>query len=463
MHRPAPYPHQRAGSSFLAAMPRAILADDPGTGKTKIVIDAMDRLGLMRVAIVCPAIVRATWEQQLREWQTVERPIHLVTTRQVPPITDGVWVVSYNLIRQFKQQVRKSGGVQLVVFDEFHYLKNPKAFVTKDAFGGMKDGEGGALIKDAEKVWLLSGTPAPNHPAELWPTLRACFPEVLPLEKRHGKPVTYSSFIKRYCKTKMYGVGRISIIGGKNLGELRDLMKPIMLRRRLTDVRKDMPPLRTDTVVLQAGKVPGLDAAEPLLTKVLDAIQRDDKRLLKELNSETSTIRRVIGTYKAVAVADMLKDELASGLSKVVVACWHRDVIDILTEEIGKTKVAVIRGGTGEKGRQDALHFFKHDAKVKVLLLQIKAGGTGLDGLQHVAREGVFCEYSWTADDNLQVMRRLYRTGQAWPVRWRYVSLRGSIDEQITAAAARKAGTSAALFDTKNESLDEVTLDDLLA
>lgn len=456
MAPPPPFPHQIAGARWLAARKRALLADDPGTAKTRQVIMAADDLALTRIGIVCPAVVRAVWEDQIAQYSTIKRPVHLITSRDVPDITDGVWICSYNLLLPFKEKVRASkSGLELIVFDESQYIRNPKAYMTKYAYGGKKDGQGGALVRFCDRTWLLSGTPAPNHPAELWPMLHALWPEILPCDRRNSKPLSYSSFIRRYCKTRQIGIGRQQITGGKNLRELREMIAPIMLRRRLTDVNKDMPKLATPSIPLRAGRVPGLEAAEPLLAELLDAMQKGDRRRVKKLEAETSAIRRVVGLHKAMLAADLVKEDLAEGTQKIVLACWHREVIDTLVEQLGKQKCVVIRGGTSNQGRLDAVHKFKHDEKTKVFILQIKAGGTGLDGLQYVCREGIFVEYDWTDDNNLQVIRRLFRTGQRWPVRWRYLSIKGSIDERITEAAARKAGVSAALFDAEdNDNLD---------
>jgi len=236
-----------------------------------------------------------------------------------------------------------------------------------------------------------------------------------------------------------------------------------MLRRLLKDVKADLPECRVVPFNIIAGRVPGLEAAEPLLAEVLDAIESDNKSAKKRLKSQTATIRRLIGKVKGLAVADLVKGELADGLNKIVIACWHREVITALEKDFGKNLCVSIHGGTSDKIRTANRNIFKTNDKCKVMILQMQAGGTGLDGLQYVCNEGIMVEPDWTDMINVQMIGRLARTGQQMPVRWRMVSIKGSVDEHITEVAARKAKIAHDLFDADDGSVEPLSAGQVLS
>ena len=56
--------HQYEAAAWLAANPRAYLADAMGTGKTRSLLAALARLGDPKALVVCPAIVRGHWRRE---------------------------------------------------------------------------------------------------------------------------------------------------------------------------------------------------------------------------------------------------------------------------------------------------------------------------------------------------------------------------------------------------------------
>jgi SNF2 family DNA or RNA helicase len=64
--------------------------------------------------------------------------------------------------------------------------------------------------------------------------------------------------------------------------------------------------------------------------------------------------------------------------------------------------------------------------------------GTGVDGLQNVCDEAIFCEQEWVPSANAQAIMRLCRIGQKNPVRARIFSLYNSVDEHVQDTLTRK-------------------------
>lgn len=453
------YHYQALGTRFLASRRRALLADEPGLGKSKQAIDACDQIEAKRVIVICPAVVRPSWKRQFELWQKRERPIRVLESRGLFPMRDGVTIASYELVKDVLDSLEPA-DVDALIIDEAHYLKNRKAKRTKTVYGTRCNGSGG-LVDRGVYVWALTGTPAPNDPSELWPIMRALFPEAL-RKDRFDRPLAFWAFVNRYCRTVMVGVGRMKIVGGKNLQELRECLQPHMLRRQAEDVLHELPPWRFDDVPLQAKDVAGIDWQDPRLEKLLKALQEDDRKALKQLSLDLSTMRRLIGVAKARAVAELLDAEFDGGLRKIVLFAWHHDVIDALVQRLQAHRPQVITGMTSPGDREGALEAFQKDDRARVFIGQIKAAGVGLDGLQQATSEVLFVESSWSPNDNMQAAHRVRRIGQVLPVRVRFASLAGSIDEQISAALRRKTEMLTQLFERQNEEFD-LSLESMLA
>ena len=67
------FPHQRAGVEFLAKARRALLADEPGLGKTAQAIRSLKRLQeqgeeVFPALIVCPNTLKSNWEREFDRW-----------------------------------------------------------------------------------------------------------------------------------------------------------------------------------------------------------------------------------------------------------------------------------------------------------------------------------------------------------------------------------------------------------
>jgi SNF2 family DNA or RNA helicase len=232
-----PFPYQIEGAKFLATAKRALLADDLGLGKSAQAILACDEVGAQHVLVICPASVRENWKREFAKFSAAG----------IKPV-----VQSYNNANAINTDPPPGDMWDALILDESHYLKSKDAKRTKAIFGPKCDGVGG-LVERAKHVFLLTGTPAPNHAAELWPMLRAVMPESIP--SATGRPMPYWSFVSRYCRTRDNGFG-IKPVGTKNHEKLREAMSPFVLRRKKKEVLKDLPPIRFDTLAVEGNIIP---------------------------------------------------------------------------------------------------------------------------------------------------------------------------------------------------------------
>lgn len=388
------YPYQLEGASFLAshARRRSYLADEMGLGKTVQAILATRQLAASRVTIVCPASVVENWR---REWETWEG-------RSTLPPT----IVSYaKLIRSPVEQT------ELVILDEAHYCKTPSSKRTKAAL---------KLAAGAKYAWLLSGTPMPNDPRELYPVARALYPEWC----EEHRVTTAFKWMDRFCVWAESDYG-YRVWGNKPAArtELAPFLRTWMLRRRLTDVALELPPLRTTVQYLDA---------DPNLAYELEklGVQGDDEHM--------SRLRRMLGTYKAPRIAKRLVAELQDDPAlQMVVLYHHHDTGNELADAFDAADLSWVGfdGSTPSADRQFEIDTFQSGA-ARVFLAQQGAAGTGITLTR--ASEIVLVEPSWSPSDNEQAIKRIHRIGQEHPCRARLFAVPDSLDEAVMLTLTRK-------------------------
>jgi SWI/SNF-related matrix-associated actin-dependent regulator 1 of chromatin subfamily A len=407
------FAYQRTGASFLGGRHRALLADGMGLGKSPQAIAACDAVGARRVAVICPAVARINWQREFDRWSKIP--------------DRELFIESYDKVAQRGDAHSRIKAMQpdVLILDEAHYLKTRTSKRTKALYGQYCRGDG--LVAVAERVWLLTGTPAPNDVSEIYSHLKALWPELLPA------PGTYEAYVKAYTVFESTPYG-LKILGNKNIKELREKLKPIMLRRRAEDVLKDLPAITWSDVAIEAEQV-RIDDTQPEVAELLEALKNDTP--LPD-STAMASIRRLTGMAKAPAIARLLAEELATkAYDKVIVFAHHKAVIQHLEEALREFSPVVITGETPPKVRQAAIDSFQASPRVRVFIGNIQAASTAIT--LTAASQVVFAEASWTPADNAQAAKRAHRIGQTRPVMVRMISLAGSIDEAVTRVLARKS------------------------
>lgn len=416
---------------WLASVCRGLLADEMGLGKSAQAIVAACQVNAQKILVLCPASIVENWRREIGMWVPAGK-------------VNRFRVESYDMARGRNFESLLKTGYDLVVCDEAHMLKTRDTKRTQAVFGKKCDGVGG-LVEKAKHVFLLTGTPMPNNPSELWPMLRAVMPDAI-VGLKTGKPVAYWPFAMRYCKMERNYLGHDVITGGKNLPELRERMKPFVLRRKKDQVLKDLPPIRFDVLPL-TGKItiPADMAAEVAeqMKAVQKALEDGGIDALKAIAPHVATLRRLTGAAKVAPVVEWVKDQLDGGMEKIVLFAQHKEVILSLYHALWVAQGAVkVDGSTTD--RQAAVDAFQNDPKCRVFVGQIQAAGTGIT--LTAASDLVFVESSWTPTDNTQAAMRISRIGQKNACTVRFATIAGSIDEQIQRACARKLEDIRALF-----------------
>lgn len=205
-----PRAYQVAGAQLIAATGRALIFDEPRTGKTITTILGLAQLEFERwagsmppILVICPASVVDPWVEEFGRWAPYWKT---VAWRGSPAKRRGlighadVYVTSYDTARADAGDTnpRRSPLIQLdpraLVADECHLIKSPKAARTKAVQ---------RLSRNVKAFVALSGTPISHHPADLWPTLTCLAPGAWPARER---------WVNRYCTTGTSDYGE-SILG----------------------------------------------------------------------------------------------------------------------------------------------------------------------------------------------------------------------------------------------------------
>lgn len=431
-------PYQVVGKDFLKSIKHGCLYDEPGLGKTPQTIFAAKELGLKRILVICPAVAKYNWQNEFKKfvgWSS------FVAEKGSLYLGKNKIITSFDYAMLYAEHFNEIEW-DLIIIDEAHFLKEPSAKRTKKILGVN------GTIHRAKRVWMLTGTPAPNHAGELWTTLFT-----------FGKTkLSYEGFISRYCECHIesgIGYSRTQITGTntKNSPELKSVIKEMSIRRLKKDVLTELPPITHNQFYIKGDTDSAIFKKHPELKEKireeLEALKEemgydhlnisDDKMLnaLSFLGQSISSLRRYHGLKKIKETAEIIRDELNSqAYDKVIVFGIHTDVLETLRSSLNDFQSVMITGKTPNKARPLAVSDFQEDPNTKIFYGNILAAGTAIT--LTAASQVIFIEQDWVPGNNRQAADRAHRFGQLNPVNARYIAIKDSLDDKITGTILRK-------------------------
>jgi SWI/SNF-related matrix-associated actin-dependent regulator of chromatin subfamily A-like protein 1 len=428
-------PHQIVGANFLADRRVALLADHPRVGKTGAAILAADDILAARILVITTASGRPVWVRGFRDWSAFNLPTRAVYGELGSLDGDLRLIVSWSEIGKHAEALGKTKW-DVLILDESHYAKSPDTKRTQAVYGTFRGASRGWGVCDAAaRVWCLTGTPIPNAPNDLYPMLRALD------GTRIEDVLKYEDFLHRYCIVKKKAISRYTkidvVIGGRNLEELKARLDGFWLRRTQADVGIRPPTFEMLPLHLTASERKAVELAVPEGADILAAAETGET---KSLDIALGTLRRLTGQIKAQKVAEVVKEEFEGGLDKIVLFCWHKDVMETLTRALAKYAVVRVDGGTSPTDREKAVQSFQSIDGARVCIGQIIAAGEAID--LSAAAELIFVESSFVPKDMKQAALRVTNHEQTRQTRVRVAALEGSIDEALQAIVIRKVSTN---------------------
>lgn len=396
------------------------------THNTNIGIAFAKEVDAEKVLVISPKSVIYNWQQEISKWDCNDVVIVDGTASQREKLLkeeSKYKIINYAMLRKGKYPILFDTKWDVVLFDEAHRLKNRKTQQSKGA-GRLK----------ADYISMLTGSPIPNHPHELWHLLHILYP-------RRFK--SYWRFVDRFCVTRdNFFSPTPDIVGVKNEELLKEILVPIMIRNKKEDVLKDLPPKTYKAIELdmlpeqqriynemEEDMVTWIDGEPKKVANDLGKMIR-----LQQIALSPALIDGPDKSTKTTALLDLLEDTTG----KVVVFSWFKGYIKLLEKTL-KDKgygVVTVHGEKSTKERGKAQDRFWKDDKVKVFLGTIGAAGEGVN-LQ-CASTLVFMDKSWVPSDNRQAEDRIHRKGQKGNATIISFIARNSIDVDKELALADK-------------------------
>lgn len=453
-----PFEHQIDGFNFGLQCDRWLLGDEQGLGKTKQVIDIAVakklQCGYKHCLIIC-GVNGLKWNWQNEVSIHSDESAHILGQRtkkgkvvigsnkdkladldmlQTSPdaILDYFLITNVETLRDEKiaskiSELCENNTISIVAIDEIHKCKNPSSQQGK-----------GILKVNADCKIAMTGTPLMNTPLDLYIVLRW-----LGYEKH-----AFYSFKKHYCV--MGGYGGYEIVGYKNLDELQEQLKEIMLRRLKKDVLDLPDKLYVDEYVEMTGK------QEQIYKEVTAQVKANIDQIAIAPNplAELIRMRQATGytgilssTIKESAKLDrmveIVEEAVANGKKVVIFSNWTQ-MTDVICEKLPYNCLC-ITGETKDEDRQMYVNAFQQDDDFKVIVGTIGAMGTGLTLTAGTVE--IFLDEPWNKALKDQAEDRCHRIGAKENVTIYTLLCKNTIDERIHELVEKKGAMSDAIVD----------------
>lgn len=370
------------------------------------------------MAVVMQTHMPKQWEGEVKRFTGLR--VHIVKTRNPYDLPEAdVYIFKYSSLSGWTN-LFTSGFFTTVVFDEVQELRHN---------GTDKYDAAYILSTNAQYVMGMSGTPIYNYGDEIFNILDLLKPNCL--GDRYSFMLEWTSGGKRVKDPKALGTF------------LRDSL--LMLRRTRKDVGRELPPVNKIVYTVEhdeAAMDKDLELAKVLAMRVVGGggfMERG--QAARDLDI---LVRHATGVAKAKSVAAFVRVLLDSG-EPIVLAAWHREVYDILLEDLAEYNPVMYTGSESPSQKERAKSDFI-TGKTKLFIISLRSG-IGLDGLQHVCNTVVFAELDWSNAVMGQVVGRVDRDGQGNQVTAYYLVSDSGSDPVLIDILALKASQQHGIID----------------
>lgn len=392
-------PYQKVGVEFfINSNGKAMNSDPMGSGKSLQALAYITHTGIQKSLVVCPAAVKYNWKNEVKKWTNLKAFV-IDSDMSVGAIEDkfdryNVFVINYDILKKFFALLM-TAPFEIMVLDEFHYIKNNTAMRTKLVK---------KLGKKIPRVIMLSGTPFLSRPVELFNGLN------LLDSKTWGDFYAYG---RRYCAGH---VGRWGWDdkGASNIAELQERISPYFIRRTKKEILPDLPqkrfinrPVELDKETKEKYRMAEEEFGK-FLINVKKKTEKEAKRAMQaEKLVKLGALRQLTSAGKVEMAKELIEEIVDSGEKVVVFSCYN-DPIEKLYEHF-KKKAVIVTGKIGAEERNDIVNNFQERKSIKIFFGGIKSAGVGIN--LTAATNVLFIDYSWTPSDHMQAIDRIHRIG----------------------------------------------------
>ncbi|SFT90346.1 Superfamily II DNA or RNA helicase, SNF2 family [Algoriphagus locisalis] len=419
--------YQKVGLNWLNFLQEygwgGILADDMGLGKTLQVITMIAQMaekGKIKVLIVAPTTLLFNWKNELEKFApSLDYFIH--HGDRYDKVEDlkahTIILTSYGLVVN-DLELLKQLEFDLIVADESQAIKNVSSLRYK------------SIIKLKGKLKLaMTGTPIENGIAELYAHMNFVNP---------GFFRTFSGFKDQFVKELRNG-------NPETMEHLRKKIQPFVLRRTKEEVLTELPDKIEEYLYCEMG------AAQK---KIYEAYRNEYREFLQGKFQEEGAnqskmfvlegltkLRQICDSPALIsqengvnsAKIDLLVEHIQekTGNHKILIFSQFVKMLQLVKSELVSKNISFsyLDGKSSPKDRENSVNQFQQDSSIRVFLISLKAGGTGLN---LTAADYVYILDPWwnPAVEN-QAIDRCYRMGQDKKVVAYRMICKDTVEEKI--------------------------------
>lgn len=370
--------------------------------------------------------------------------------KQIPNV--DVTITSYDLLKRDIDLYKECNyEFQYVIADEAQYMKNSNTQNAK-------------AIKtlNAKTRFALTGTPIENSLSELW----SIFDFLMP-----GYLFSYKKFKENY---------ELPIVRDEDslmMNQLRMLIEPFILRRTKKEVLTELPD-KTITILNNEME----EEQEKIYLSYLAQAREELQEQINTQGFEKSSIQILalltrlrqicchpslfLSNYKGESsklkqCTSLVKDAIESG-HKILLFSTYTAMFEIIEKELKKENISYFKltGQTKVNERIGLVDEFNQNPDIKVFLISLKAGGTGLN----LTGADVVIHYDpwWNLSAENQATDRAYRIGQKNNVQVYKLITKNSIEEKIYELQEKKAKLIDNVLDTKTSFISQLSKEDIM-
>ena len=456
--------YQKVGYKWLKTLEKykfgGILADDMGLGKTLQIIAVLtteaESKNKSTSIVVCPSTLVLNWKAEVEKWSDSIKVLIINgnVEERLKKISDyskyDLIITSYDLLKRDIENYEDK-HFKYIIADEAQYIKNS---TTQNATS-LKSLKG-------EIKFALTGTPIENSVAELW----SIFDFIMP-----GYLYNYNKFKKKFEEPIL------KLEDKEALARLKRLISPFVLRRVKKDVLTELP---EKNITIMKNEM------ETEQEKIyLSYLAQTKKEVAEELNGNSfekskfkilmllTRLRQIcchpslfIENYKESSgklkqCIDLIIDAIESE-HKILLFSSYTSMFEIIEKELEKNNIKYFKlvGNTPVNKRIEMVDEFNNNQDIKVFLISLKAGGTGLN----LTSADVVIHYDpwWNVSSENQATDRAYRIGQKNSVQVYKLITSNSIEEKINKMQERKEKLSKDILSTEETFISKMSKEEIL-
>jgi len=452
--------YQQAGLNWLNFLDDfnfgGVLADDMGLGKSiqiiTFILSQRDKVGHNTNLIVVPTSLIFNWQQEVAKFAPSIRIHTIYGADRIKSTEDferyeiiltsyGTLLSDINFIKDYE--------FNYVFLDESQNIKNPESQRYKSV----------RLLKSRNKI-AITGTPIENNTFDLYGQLSFACPGLLG-SKQYFRDI-YSTPIDQFKSSK-------------RAVELQNKIRPFILRRTKEQVATELPE-KTEMVLhceMKAEQRHIYDAYEKEFRDFISATNNDQiKKSSMNVLKGLTKLRQICDSPLLLsgdklpgsqsAKIDTLIEQIESKQPqhKILVFSQFVGMLDLIKKELQGRGIGFTYLTGQTRNREAVVNEFQNNPDIRVFLISLKAGGTGLNLTE--ADYVYLVDPWWNPAVENQAIDRCHRIGQTKHIMAVRLICPGTVEEKIMIMQQSKKDLANDLIRTDGSFVKSLTKDDLL-